>query len=392
MSIDTEITGSPASIRAAAGWLGGNLRPAVAAGAQSMVAARREAVSDWRGATGEAFSGAMARGVTACDTTERAVTRVHRAFDDYADTLQRCQDRMAAIRDRARAEGLTVTGFVIAEPGAGPARPGDPPLEGPPRQVDAYDAAVTAWHRHQELIRAYNFLAERAQEVWNDLERAWQEVAATDRALDGVGWSFQAADLAGGLGGAMLTRHGSILRDTAHTFGNQARTSLQRLRTTSRVFDVARFYDDVDHYTRMGAGAADDLARANRVLTAGKAVPLAAGGLLTGVGVWYDMEHGGESAAQAVTSNVGGFAASVVAGAAIGSFGGPVGTVAGIVVGAGVGVFTSGMLDGLWEHDGDVSDAFLAGIDSLSDTTGAVVDGAVDVGGAIVDGIGGLFD
>ncbi len=53
----------------------------------------------------------------------------------------------------------------------------------------------------------------------------------------------------------------------------------------------------------------------------------------------------------------------------------------------GVGVFTSGMIDGLWEKGGDVSDAVLAGADALADAGVAIG----DVGGAVVDGIGGLF-
>ena len=104
------------------------------------------------------------------------------------------------------------------------------------------------------------------------------------------------------------------------------------------------------------------------------------------------MEHGDESAAQAVTSNVGGFAASVATGAVVGTMiGGPVGTVVGTVVGAGVGVFTSGMIDGLWDSGGDVSEAFMAGVDTVADTGEALLDGAADVGGAVVDGIGGLY-
>ena len=183
----------------------------------------------------------------------------------------------------------------------------------------------------------------------------------------------------------------------ARYFGNLADDYLERLRTTSRVPSAAQYYDDLAHWRQTATGAADDAARASRLLKAGKALPLALGGALTGVGIWYDMEHGDESAAQAVTSNVGGFAASVATGAVVGTMiGGPVGTVVGgpvgTVVGAGVGVFTSGMIDGLWESGGDVSEAFMAGVDTVADTGEALVDGARDVGGAIVDGIGGLFD
>ncbi|QZY28789.1 WXG100 family type VII secretion target [Nocardioides coralli] len=392
MSIETEIEGSPASIRSAAGWLSGSLRPAVERGGEALVAARRTASADWRGETAEAFTGAMSRAVTQTDRVEDAVRMVRDAFDDYADTLQRCQQRMAEIREQARAAGLTVAGSTVLPPGDGPAHPGTPPAAPTAGQAAAWDATVAAYNAHQERIEAYNRLVRLADEVWADLRRAWERVTAKDRSLDGVNWTFVITDVASGFAGAVLGVHGSILRDSARYFGNVSQTNLIRLQGMDRVHDAARYYDDLDHYRRLGAGAADDAARGARFLAAGKAVPLVTGGLLTGVGVWYDMEHGGESAAQAVTSNVGGFAASVAAGAAIGSIGGPVGIVGGIVIGAGVGVFTSGMIDGLWESGGDVGEALMAGADTIVDTGGALLEGAGDVGGAIVDGIGGLFD
>lgn len=393
MTIETEIQGSPGSIRAAAGWLSDTLRPAVARGSESLVAARRSAGSDWRGETGEAFGGAMSRAVTQTDRVEDGVVRVRDAFEDYADALQRCQSRMSAIRDDARGAGLTVAGFTIQSPGNGPAQPGPLPDAASQGQVDAYSADVAAYNDHQERVRRYHELVTRADEAWNDIESAWERVSAEDRALDGASWSFVLSDIAGGLTGATLQLHGSILSKDADYFSRLAQEGLDRLRSSSRVPSAAQFYDDLDHYSRLAASSADDAARAGRFLTAGKALPLAAGGLLTGVGIWYDMEHGGESAEQAVTSNVGGFAASVATGAVVGTMiGGPVGTVAGVIVGAGVGVFTSGMIDGLWESGGDVTEALGAGVDTLIDTGGALVDGASDVGGAIVDGIGGLFD
>ncbi len=93
-------------------------------------------------------------------------------------------------------------------------------------------------------------------------------------------------------------------------------------------------------------------------------------------------------------SNGGGFAASVIAGAATGAVVGSfipvpgVGTAVGAVVGAGVGVFTSGAIDSLFEDGPDVMDAWDAGLESLGDTGGAIADGV----GGLVDGVGGLFD
>ncbi len=393
MSIDTEIEGSPSSIRTAASWLADTLKPAVEKGGDSFAAARRTAGGDWRGETGEAFVGAMGRAVTQADHVESGVSEVKGAFDDYAGSLERCQNRMKTIRAEARGGGLTVSGFIIQSPGDGPPHPGEPPEAASQGAVDRYDSAVTAFNAHQEKIRLFNRLVEMAGEVWDDIERAWERVSAKNRALDGPTWTFNLSSIAGGLAGAVLELQGSVLRSGAEYWDDLSKQYLDRLRNTTKVPNPAQFYDDLDHWTRTSASAADDAARAGRLLRAGKAVPLAVGGVLTGVGIWYDMEYNDESAAQAVTSNVGGFAASVATGAAVGTLiGGPVGTVVGTVVGAGVGVFTSGMIDGLWESGGDVSDALMAGVDTLADTGGALLEGASDVGGAIVDGIGGLFD
>lgn len=393
MPIETEIKGSPGSIRAAAAWLDDTLAPAVGRGADALAASRRLAASDWHGATGDAFVATLGRAVPQVDQVQDGVQQVSTCFADYAGDLERCQHRMSAIRDEARGAGLTVNGFVVQEPDAGPARPGDPPPDPTPSQADAYNADVAAYNEHQDLIKTYNGLVERADEIWSDIERAWERVSSKDRALDGASWTFTLSDIAGGLAGAVLDINGSALRGNARYFGDLADEHLTRLRNQARVSSASQFYDDLAHWNNTASSSADDAARAARLLRLGKATPLAVGGLLTGVGIWYDMEHGDESAAQAVTSNVGGFAASVATGAAVGTLiGGPVGTVVGVVVGAGVGVFTSGMIDGLWDSGGDVGEAFMAGVDTLADTGDALLDGASDVGGAIVDGVGGLFD
>lgn len=390
MSIDTEITGSPASIRSSAEWVGGTLRPAVGDGLDAFADARTEAGGDWRGETGAAFEGAMGRAVRQSEDLRSAVGSVRTTFLDYAGALEGCQQRMEGIRADARAAGLTVSGNVIQSPGAGPARPGDPPADASQGQVNAYNSDVAAYNAHQDKIRAYNDLATRAQEVWADIERAWERVSAENRAMDGPGWAFQLSDVAGGLGGALMEVHVSALRGNAQYFADLSAEHLDRLRASSRVPNAAQFYDDLDHWRSTAAGSADDLARASRLANVGRFAPVALGGALAVGGIFYDMYGPNEeSAGQAVTSNLGGFAASVGTGALVGTaIGGPVGTVVGTVVGAGVGIFTSGMIDELWENGGDVGDAVLAGADAVVDAGEAIA----DVGGAIVDGIGGLFD
>ena len=383
VSIDTEITGSPASIRASATWVGDTLRPAISAGMDAFADSRTEAGGDWRGDAGAAFEGAMGRAVRASEDLRDGAADVRTAFNDYAGSLETCQQRMESIRADARSAGLTVSGFLIQSPGAGPARPATPPTDASQGQVDAHNADVAAYDVHQDKIRAYNDLVTRADEVWSDIERAWERVSAANRAMDGPTWGFNLTSVAGGLAGALTEVHVSALRGNAQYFADLSAEHLDRLRGSSRVPNAAQFYDDLDHWRSTAAGSADDLARASRLANTARFAPVALGGALAVGGIFYDMYGPNqESAGQAITSNLGGFAASVGTGALIGTaIGGPVGTVVGTVVGAGVGIFTSGMIDDLWENGGDVGDAVLAGADAV-----------VEAGEAIVDGIGGLFD
>lgn len=391
--IDTEIEGSPASIQAAGRWLERELAPAVDDGVDGMNDARREAASEWLGDTGEAFCRAMSRGTTQIERVRRAAATTGATFIDYAGTLETCQTRMSTIRSDAVAAGLTVTDKVIEDPGPGPARPSaTPSADAPAALIDSYNALVTRYNDHQLLIEAYNDLSTRAGEVWASIEQAWERVSAKDRSLDGASWTFTLSDVAGGLGGALAQVQSSALSTTSQYFKDLSDDYLARLAQharNGRIPNAAQFYDDLDTYTRMGAAADDGLSQASRLTRLGKAAPVALGGVLAIGGAYYDYAHGGESAEQAILSNGGGFAASLATGALVGTaIGGPVGTVVGAVVGAGVGVFTSGMIDGLFENGGDVTDAAMAGLDTVVDTGAALV----DVGGAVVDGIGGLFD
>ena len=92
----------------------------------------------------------------------------------------------------------------------------------------------------------------------------------------------------------------------------------------------------------------------------------------------------------AAAAGAGGFAASVAAGAVIGSFipvpG--VGTAVGALGGAVVGTFTSGAIDSLFENGLDVGDALGRGKEAVTDTAKAIGGGVMKVAG----GIGGLFD
>lgn len=132
--------------------------------------------------------------------------------------------------------------------------------------------------------------------------------------------------------------------------------------------------------TRAAATIADDAAA---MCKACERFAFKAGGVLAAAGVAYEISHGNDPV-EATVSGAVSFAASVGMDAAVGSMI-PVpvaGTVAGAIVGAGVGVFTSGMVDSLFEN----------GLDNIG---GAIEDGGkavVDAGEAVAGGVKDAWD
>lgn len=390
MPVDTEIPGSSTSVEAAADWLRSTLGTAVASGADALAAARSTAASEWQGETGSAFASTMGSAVGRADALATAASGVAGALDAFASRLDSLQQRMADIRGAAQGAGLTVSAYVIEDPGAGPADPGPAPTGlVPPEAAHAYGSAVAAWNAHQDKVRAYNQAVADAAEVRSDLATATQGLADEYRGLEGPDWVLNASDIAGGFAGAVMEYNALALRGWADYESSLSRSYLERIRGNPGGFSNADldYWDDVARNADDVAGAADDLERSS------KSLPLKAGGALAVAGIGLDIA-GGEDPVQAVASGGGGFLASVAAGAGAGAVVGTfvpipgVGTAAGAVVGAGVGIFTSGAIDSLFENGPDVGAAFDSGVDALADTGGAIADGA----GAVVDGIGGLFD
>lgn len=390
MPVDTEITGSPGSIEGAADWLRSSLGKAVTSSADALSAARSTAASDWHGETGSSFAATMGSAVGRVDALASAASGVAGALDAFAARLSSLQNRMADIRGTAQRAGLTVSAYLVEEPGAGPADPGPPPT-GPvsPDAAHAYNAAVEAWNAHQDKVRAYNKAAADAEDVRSDLATATQGLADEYRGLEGPDWVLNAADIAGGFAGAVLEYNASALRGWSDYLAHQSRDYIDRIRANPGSFSNAdlNYWDDVARNADDVAAAADDLEHTSRSL------PLKAGGALAIAGIGLDIASG-EDPVQATASGAGGFLASVAAGAGTGALVGSfvpipgVGTAAGAIVGAGVGIFTSGAIDSLFENGPDVGAAVDAGVDAVTDTAGAIADGA----GAVVDGIGGLFD
>lgn len=387
MSLDTEIEGSPIAIETAASWLRDDLAAGVEGASTALVTARRHVGNGWDGQAAAGFRGWSGEAVRSVDELSTGLGSVAVAMEGFASSLRTAQSRMAGIRASAGAAGLTVSGFLIADPGVGPAHPG---VVAPGAKVPAGHAAAGAgFDLHEARVRAWNVAVAAVEAVHAYVREASQRLQGDYRGLEGHHWFTAGGDLLGGLGGAVVQFQSSILRGTSDELLRSARYYEDLAKNADpAVVGPGRFYADLQHATTdvrrlEGLGRqADDL----DVRASG--VPIKLGGALSVVGIGFDVA-GGKDPLQAGAAGFGGFGASVAAGALVGTaIGGPVGTVAGTVVGAGVGIFTSGMIDGMFEHGGDMSEAFEDGVDSVTDTAQAIGDG---IGGAI-DDLGGLLD
>ena len=265
----------------------------------------------------------------------------------------------------------------------------------PPSAVDAHDASVAAYDAHQDKIRAWNKAVTDAEAVRTDLKTAGDGLTDKYRGLSGPQWVLTAGDIAGGLSGARLEYNASALKKTAKTFKAQAVRDLDRaLQDRSR----RRREDPVvpgprprpEHVAprpttwRGPPAPSSGPARRCRSRPAGRWRRPASCGTSTAARTPPRRSPRAPAASSPRSARVPRPAPSSAR-----SCRSPgVGTAAGAIIGAGVGIFTSGAIDSLFENGPDVGEAAEAGWDAVKDTGGAIVDGA----GAVGDAIGGLFD
>ena len=311
MAVDTEIQGSPGSIEAAGDWLSGTLRTGVDHTADVVAGARRSAGASWHGPAGEQFASRAGGAVRTIDDLSSSARDVATALSTFAARLRSAQDRMSSIRDTAAGAGLAVSGFVISDPGPGPANPGALPATGVPSPAaeQAHDRAVAAFDDHQEKIRAYNAAARAAGDVQDDLRAGSDALSDTYRGLQGANWLTNGGDLMGGLGGAVAEFQASTLRGTADTLGRTAREFMETARDADpAIVGRERWYSDLD---KAGDDVRrfDDLARhADDLEKTAKRLPLKLGGALTVVGIGYDIATG-KDPVEATASGLGGVGA-----------------------------------------------------------------------------------
>ncbi|MBA0128056.1 hypothetical protein H0B56_21130 [Haloechinothrix sp. YIM 98757] len=407
MGIDTKIDGDPESIWNVADWVRDSLADGIEGSADKILSARNDADSGWEGPASENFRDQMTDGGRKADDFAEAAREMARKFEDIGGALKRAQDDMADIRTRAASAGLTVDGQTIQPPGSAPPDPGPAPSGNGVTQQQRRDHqdAVAAHEAHAARVEAY----EKAERDAEDVRRTWQqavdELNDTSKETSTKAW-FTVADIAVKNAVSVAGQvHSSRLLNRAQFYFDDAKQAMQHLRhsTPEHVTNRAAFYEHQDYLrqrvgasSRAGSTATTKAASAER---AWRGIGRMSGPAFTLGAIAYDI-HQGKSWQQASASNGIGFAASVGAGAAVGTaIGGPVGTAVGTVVGAGVGVFTSGMVDSLWENGvGNVGDAIVDGGKAVAETgqaigTGvmnageAAADVASDVGGAVTGGV-----
>ena len=425
MSVDTEIQGSPAAIEGAAHWLRSSLAAELTDAADRANDARRSADGSWNSEAGDEFVGVMARARGKIDDLEGAVRTMADDLDKFAGKLRRAQEQMGDVRTEARGADLTVNGFVVEDPGAGPVRPPDG-FEGTPAEVDAHNGRVAAYDAHQDKIRAYNTASAEAYRIDRYYATACRDLQDQYTPGQHAAWLLTVGDILGdvaaGAIGVDIASKKSNLHGRAQGLLDEATRMIDDLQAHPerylkrkwfffQTLDEARLeadrlaiqgkLDRAEELLRQSQEVADS--RALRYLgRAGKIL----GPLGIGLGVvndWQEGETGPQIAvSQGVSAGLGaaagygvGLGASVGTAALIGATAGSVvpgvgtavGAVVGTVVGAGIAIFADGAIDSFFENGPDVGAAWDEGVEALTDTGEAIADGVSSVG----ETIGGWF-
>lgn len=387
MPINTKITGSPESVRAAAHWLRDSLAANVSEAATQFYQARNSADSSWHGDAGDAFRAKMTQGAQKTDDLAAGVNGAAQHFDTYAAGLQSVQDDMRRIRDTAAAAGLQVVDDMIQEPGPPPPAPGPAPT-GPaatPDAVQAYNSAVSAQSAHASLVGAFGVASNDAKGVVQQAKLITDTLVNVANDLK-TKWFLTIGDLANGsvetlraVGVSKMLKHSEWLHGEQAKFLAQMKTSA----TTSPANAIKEF----DMAQTAARGADDAAAAAAKAETSAGKFALKAGGALAVAGIVYDVVAQDKPVGKAVVSGAAGFGTSIAVGMGVGTaIGGPVGTAVGAVAGTVAGLFTSGAVDALWDNGiGAVGDAISNGGKAIADTADAIGDAAEWVGGGIKD-------
>ncbi|QNG17330.1 DUF1269 domain-containing protein [Rhodococcus triatomae] len=374
MSIETLIEGNPDSIRTASDWLRGSLATGIDTAVESIDASRSAADGGWDGEAGDNFSEKMKSAGNKGNDLSSAARESATSIDDAAAALQTAQSMMEQIRSDAAAAGLTVNGTVIEHPGDAPPTPISPPTgdAATPAAVSAYNAAVIAAEEYARKAEAYEVAEVEAAAARSNWEEALKLLVGAFEASTTKTW-FLIADMISAHANAWTDLNPYLMGKRAELLRIDGIKYLELARNAGPGTPAATVYRDVD-LGRQFLRQADELVDAAAdSAKATDARGLKLGGAFAAAGVAYDI-YDGKPVDQALVSGGLGFGASVAAGALIGTaIPVPVlGTATGAIVGAGVGIFTSGAIDSVFDNGLDVGKALSSGGSAVADTTKAV--------------------
>ncbi len=368
---------------------------------------RSRADASWDAPASESFRHHLTLLSDGVETLSTAAENQGVSLDALAVALRRARDQASAAREKAMHAGLEIEGTLVHHPGVGPAAPSPLSSNASPAAVDHHELAAAEYNRYQGLLAAWNTAAEEVRTAIDGWDDAL--LAAASR------WQSNAGNLAT-LAQGFLAGGSSTLSVAANAYAMQSKADLAELRISgarshvqaltnpdgttrgpnSAINDHLNDVTAAQNDARAARAALDEVgpsARVTRIMNG-------LGFFATGYAIGDDLANG-KSIPQAVTSNAagmaagygigaaGGWAASVVAGAAIGSIVPGAGTIVGAGTGAVVGsvaaIATSGMVDSVWEK-GDFS------TETIRDGGREVRDTFVDAGGLVTDGWKALFD
>lgn len=372
-SIDTEIKGDPGEIRGLAADIRGSVAPAVAAVADSLVDARLGAEDYWRSPAGDAFTATVHGLVLPADDLAEYLSGAADALDALAGELEHSQRLMEAVRADASSAGLTVRGFIIEDPGPELPAPGPlaPGADG--ASAEAHRQRAVAHAAQSEKVDAFTRAAGEASEIRakeTEAARVWGAVVG-DKQQRKLGFTAVAFGL-DVVAGESTLRGKKHLKSAAALLSEARALSAQRASLTG--FDERMA---ISARTRALIGEAANAQEKWRASTRLSQTMARTNGVLAVGGIAYDIVVLDRPWHEAAISGGASFAASVATGALVGSaIPIPlVGTVAGAAFGAGAAIFTSGVVDNLFEGKG-VRQSIDAGSGAIADAIGTASDGA----------------
>ncbi|KHK95750.1 hypothetical protein LK09_18145 [Microbacterium mangrovi] len=364
--IDTRLDGSPGAIEQIGHFLGNTVAAHAQSWSDDIAAGRRRVLDGWHGEAADAFDATTLTARKAVDSYESQVAELAKRVATLGAVLAEVKNTMSEARRRASVAGLQVSGTRIQAQDA----PGD---------------QNTVW---QELVAIVSSAHQRWREAVRTFASAWDS-AAGDLVSVATGLVTGAAS-AGDMANTVYRLRSVVARekDRLATAQRNLADSIKDGHISRPKDEIYGFVDEAAEASRGIKSAQDAMGKASTKFRPGLRVGAklnrglwVLGAAAAAYGVYDDLQHG-ESAEQAVVSNGGSFAASLGAGIVTGAVFGtifepPVGTIVGAalgaIVGAGVGIFTSGVIDHLYEDAAPGwADTLRAGVDEWVETGEAI--------------------